>query len=146
MFREKLIHCFVRCYGSGVRNVRRWFGLLGLFVSVCAVPAFAADTADAVNVPAPAADGISEVQELGRLNGMALACRQTETAQRVKRVVINTAPKTRRYGEAFEAATQEAFLAQGKPGAAPCLGDVEMNARIETTVNRLRQIVPAQGS
>ncbi|MCL2830922.1 MAG: hypothetical protein FWD77_09360 [Betaproteobacteria bacterium] len=136
MLNEKQLH--LRSSGKHSRRT----GWLGILLAACALPSFAADPSPS----APVADGISEVQELGRLNGVALACGQTVIAQRIKRVVINTAPKTRRYGEAFEAATQEAFLAQGKPGAAPCPGDAEINKQTETTATRLRQSVPAQGS
>jgi hypothetical protein len=66
-------------------------------------------------LPASAADALTTaVEELGRINGVALACKQPALVSRARNAVITTAPKTRGYGEAFENATNAAFLAQGQ--------------------------------
>lgn len=98
--------------------------------------AFAASAAD---VPADA--GMAEVQELGRLNGQALACAQSGNMTRIKTAIIQHAPKARRYGEQFEVATNEAYLAQSKADA--CQDAAVLASEVEAVVIRLRVAVPA---
>jgi len=92
-----------------------------------AAPVLAAD-ADA---------GLAAVQDLGRLNGQALACSQMATSSQAKALMIRHAPKTRRYGEVFEEATNSAFLTQGKdqdscPQPAEFAGKLgELGARLQ---------------
>ncbi|AXS78687.1 hypothetical protein [Dechloromonas sp. HYN0024] len=64
-------------------------------------------------------DGTAAVEALGRLNGIALACQQPALVSRARNAVVTTAPKTRGYGEAFEAATNAAYLEHGKGVACP---------------------------
>ena len=70
--------------------------------------------------PIQAEDGAETriLRELGGINGQALACGQNGLVARIKAQVAALAPKTRTHGEAFEGATQSAFLAQGQ-GACP---------------------------
>lgn len=87
--------------------------------------------------------GVAEVRELGRLNGLALACSQTESAGRIKNILIQYAPKTRRYGEAFEESTQQSFLAQGvKPE--PCREGAAYAVEAEVLGRRLQAAIPAE--
>jgi len=65
-------------------------------------------------VLADADAGLAVIQDIGRLNGQALACGQMAASGQAKTLMIKHAPKTRRYGEAFEEATNTGFLAQGK--------------------------------
>lgn len=76
--------------------------LLLLALSGIAAPSLAADA------------GTTAVEQLGRLNGIALACQQPAIASRTRNSVQTSAPKTRAIGEAFEQATSTAFLEQGK--------------------------------
>lgn len=64
-------------------------------------------------------EGTAAVEALGRLNGIALACQQPALVSRARNAVVTTAPKTRGYGEAFENATNAAYLAQGKGASCP---------------------------
>ena len=68
---------------------------------------------------AAADEGTAAVETLGRLNGIALACEQPALVSRARNAVVTTAPKTRGYGEAFENATNAAYLEQGKGAACP---------------------------
>jgi protein SCO1 len=71
------------------------------------------------------------VQSLGRLNGQALSCGHKEVAARIKEIMITRVPKTRELGAAFEQATTDSFLSQGKsacPGSAPLRVEVEVLA------------------
>lgn len=96
-------------------------------------------TAHAANVPADA--GMAEVRGLGRLNGEALACSYAAVASRIKLLVIQRAPIARRYGDAFEVATREAYLDSIKKGQDACpdvaaigLQVEELGARLESAV------------
>lgn len=64
-------------------------------------------------------EGTAAVQAIGRLNGIALACQQPALVSRTRNSVVTTAPKTREIGEAFENATNAAYLEQGKGAACP---------------------------
>lgn len=66
----------------------------------------------------PAADQLAPVAALGRLNGVALACQQPALTARLRDIVVNHAPKTRAVGEAYEQASNRAFLEQGAAGRA----------------------------
>lgn len=98
--------------------------LLALVSTLAALPAQADDT------PAAAA------QELGRLNGTALACGHREVANRIKYLMIQKSPKTPTFGSAFEAATQEAFVARTRD-AAPCPEAPELARQAEAAAERL---------
>ncbi len=78
------------------------------------------------------------VSELGRLNGSALACKQPALVSRARNAVQTTAPKTRSYGEVFENATNDAFLAQGK---AVCPDSQTLASRIAEAETRLTESV-----
>ncbi len=100
-----------------------------------ALPAIAADS--------PSDAGLTEIRELGLLNGQALACSHTQTASRIKAIMIQHAPKSRRYGEAFEAATNQAFLAQVKNDKAACEDGAALAKQAETLALRLQAAIPA---
>lgn len=86
--------------------------------------------------------GLDEVQELGRLNGQALACSQKENISRIKVVMISHAPRTRQYGEMFEQTTQESFLVRSREQEA--CGDASLIALlVEDLAARLNTMFPA---
>jgi hypothetical protein len=62
---------------------------------------------------------VSALEELGRINGIALACKQPALGSRARNAVTTGAPKTREYGDLFEQATNTAFLAQGQGTVCP---------------------------
>ncbi len=114
-----------------------WAAALGCTLSSAqAQPA--AGSADA----APAA-GLSEVAELARINGEALACQDGSAMRRAKALMLSHAPKTARYGQAFDAGTQEAFLAVTR-SAAGCGDAPGRAARLEALAPRLQRVLPAQ--
>lgn len=86
--------------------------------------------------------GLAEIQDLGRINGQALACSQMSAAGQAKAMMLRHAPKTRRYGEIYEEATNAAFLAQGKD-AAGCPSEVEFSGRLYALSSRLQRALPA---
>lgn len=87
--------------------------------------------------------GLAAVRDLGRLNGQTLACGQKEAASWVRVLMLNHAPKTRVYGEAYEEGTQESFLAHGK--GTPCPGSAELNVRLDEIARRLKAVLPVAG-
>lgn len=104
-----------------------------LFALVAAVAAVAAE-------PPPAAPGLTVVEDLGRINGIALACAQPALVSRSRNAVINGAPKTRAIGEAFENATNAAFLKQGQGQACP--DAPTLAGQLEGAEARLKQAFP----
>lgn len=89
------------------------------------------------------AAGLAAVRELGRLNGIALACGQKDTAAWLRILMLNHAPKTRAYGEAYESATQEAFIAYGR--GTPCPASAALAASLEAVTQRLKTALPLPG-
>lgn len=85
--------------------------------------------------------GLAAIRNLGRLNGQALACAQKDTAAWIRVLMLTHAPKTRSYGEAYEAGTQEAFAAH--TGGAACPDSGTSAARLEEVTQRLRTVLPA---
>lgn len=85
--------------------------------------------------------GLDAIDDLGRLNGQALACDQMGTSGKAKGLMISHAPKTRRYGEVFEAATNAAFLAQGKDQNG-CPPPADFARRLLELTSRLQAALP----
>ena len=87
--------------------------------------------------------GLTEVQALGGLNGQALACGYSETVSRIKTVIIQHAPKSRRYGAAFEEATNKAFLKQSRKEPTSCPDGPSLNGQVDEAAQRLQAALPA---
>ncbi len=101
----------------------------------------------ALALPAPASEeaaaGLAVVRELGRLNGQMLACGRKDAAAWVRVLMLNHAPKTRAYGEAYEEGTQEAFVAHNRGAACPA--PAELTRRLDEVAQRLKAALPAPG-
>ncbi|MFA7239301.1 MAG: hypothetical protein WC091_04250 [Sulfuricellaceae bacterium] len=108
------------------------FALLLCFLGVSLAHA-AGSTADA---------GLTEVMELGRLNGQVLACGYINAVARIKAVMIEFAPKSRRYGAAFEEAANEAFLAQSRKERNTCPDGPTFAEQVEGASRRLQAALP----
>lgn len=85
------------------------------------------------------------LKELGSLNGRALACEDKASAARSKSLMLAHAPKAQAYGDAFQAGTQEAFLAQTRDHA-PCPDAREFAGRLDDVELRLNAALPAAQS
>jgi hypothetical protein len=93
-------------------------------------------------LPAHAAEpGTAAIAAIGRINGMALACEQPAIASRARNAVTTTVPKTRANGEAFENATNSAYLEQGK--GARCPDTAGFNAALGDAEKQLQAAFPA---
>lgn len=95
--------------------------MLGCAVPVCAEEAAGASTS--------ARAGAAAIEKLGGLNGQALACRQMAISVKAKQALVANAPKTQQTGEAFEAATNRAFLSPAACGDRQRLA-IEVDAAI----------------
>lgn len=109
------------------------FSLILLLLSM-AFPASAADSADMV---------LSEIKVMGHLNGQALACSHRDAITRIKAYMIKLTPKSRIYGEAFEAATNEGYLAQTKNEQAICPDEPALVEQVEEEAKRFQAALPA---
>lgn len=86
---------------------------------------------------------LAAVRELGRVNGQALACGHADTAKWTRVLMLNHAPKTRRYGEAFEEGTQESFIALNRERG-QCPDGSVIATRLEEVTQKLRAALPVQ--
>jgi len=105
---------------------------LFLFLIV-ALPLRADDAASAE------AEARAAVAELGRLNGIALACRVVEISARAKRLMIDHVPKLRDWGETYETATSDTFLTTAGDCPEPAL----LRVKVESVAMRLARLLPA---
>lgn len=111
---------------------------ISLIAGLCLFAGSALAQSDAADNAA----GLAAIQALGKLNGQALACSQMAVSGQSKSLMIKHAPKTRRYGEAFEEATNAAYLEQGKDQDG-CPKPVEFSARLSELSGRLQATLPA---
>ena len=74
---------------------------------------------------------------LGELNGIALHCGYIEQTRRMKRVLVNTLPKQRALGLAFDEATHKSFLGFIERQDS-CMGEQELSSRVDMAVDRLK--------
>lgn len=109
-------------------------------VALCAVLACAAGDAAHAADEAAAAAAKAAVAELGRINGLALACAHKEVVARAKTLMISRVAKTRELGALFEEQTSAAFIAQAGDRAT-CPGRATLAVALEAAALRL----PAPG-
>lgn len=95
--------------------------------------------------PVHAADadkGLVHVTELAQVNGQALACQDMETAAKAKKLMLAHAPKTPRFGSAFEEATNASYLAQVR-GTAACPVAAAFASKLDALAKALQTDLPA---
>ncbi|MDP2793326.1 MAG: hypothetical protein Q8O25_04460 [Sulfurisoma sp.] len=86
--------------------------------------------------------GLAAVKQLGALNGQALACADKDAAAHARLLMLTHAPKTQRFGAAYEETTQEGYLAQTRASGA-CPEAKTLAGRIAEVAQRLRTALPA---
>jgi protein SCO1/2 len=112
------------------RSVLFAFALLAAATAATAAPPAAMPKA-----PDPGAIKVA-VKEVGIVNGIALACGHKDTVARAKSLMIMRVPKTREYGEVFEQASNDSYLAQSvKKGDCPGRGTLAV--QLETAARGL---------
>ena len=104
------------------------------------IPVLALAAQIAAAEPAATDNELAAVDELGRVNGTALACSRADLVAKAKALMIARVPKARRYGEAFEAATDAAFRAQTANPSCPV--DVILSLRLEAADLQLGNLFP----
>ncbi len=87
----------------------------------------------------PADAGLADVQALGRLNGLALSCSMMDVASQIKKVMVQYAPKSGSHGQAFEQATNEAYLARSR-GEADCPDKIQTVSQVEDRARALQAL------
>ena len=87
--------------------------------------------------------GLQVISNLAQLNGQALACQDLKSAGRAKRLMLAHAPKTARFGTAFEEGTQQGYLAQTRNKSA-CPGIAALSARLDALAQQLQINLPAK--
>ncbi|MDP2794694.1 MAG: SCO family protein [Sulfurisoma sp.] len=112
--------------------------LLFLFAVTLAAKVGAGGTPITPKAPDPAAIMVA-VKEVGIVNGIALACGHRDAVARAKALMIMRVPKTREYGEIFEQAANDSFLAQSvkKGDRGACPGRATLAVQIETAARSL---------
>ena len=90
----------------------------------------------------PLETGIKMIAELAQVNGLALACQEPQVASRTKSLMLAHAPKTARFGNAYEEGTQQSYAAQIS-GVVPCPSRAELLAKLDTLDQQLRIHLPA---
>lgn len=110
--------------------------MIALILAIAASPAAAGD--------APPDAGLAAVSDLGLINGRALACGVRQVAGRAKVLMLAHVPKTARYGDAYERATQQAYL-DALQAASGCPDEASLDRELERVAPRLREAfaVPA---
>jgi protein SCO1/2 len=121
------------------------------FIKKLCFPLMAFGSLSAASLPASAAELdpatlLTTVENIGRINGRALACGYTDLVARAKAVVVARVAKTRALGEAFENSTNAAFLKQGTEKA-DCPSRTALTVELESVVKPLappnaHQVVP----
>ena len=85
----------------------------------------------------PLDTGRQRVAELGRLNGIALACRYFDQTRRIKRLLIDNLPKSRELGQLFDDRTNESFLRFVNSGKS-CPSPASFGNEVSQAAGRLR--------
>lgn len=138
-------YCPASCAGLRPTTVRsgEFMTWIGTVLSRVLVAAVLTGSLAGVACAAPQVDLRQVVTRLGQLNGIALACKQDVLAIRLREIMIGTAPKQREIGEAFEIATNEAFLAFGRAGQ-ECPDGRALAEQIDVAHRDLRLAIGAQ--
>ncbi|MES2877641.1 MAG: hypothetical protein V4713_04400 [Pseudomonadota bacterium] len=89
--------------------------------------------------------GLQAISDLAQVNGQALACQELKVAGRIKSMMLAHAPKTARFGSAFEEGTQQSYLAQTRSTAA-CPDTAKLTAQLDALAPRLQTSLPIQAA
>lgn len=82
---------------------------------------------------------ISAIEELGRLNGIALQCKYLDQTRNIKRALVAALPKQRSLGHIFENATNSSFLVFIE-SSADCPGVDNLMDRVDTGIRTLYNV------
>jgi hypothetical protein len=115
-----------------MKHISRTLIALGLAQALLVAPAHA---------QAASEQALQVIAELAQVNGQALACQELKIAARAKTLMIAHAPKTARFGDAYEVGTQQSYSAQIN-GAAACPDSAALTKRLDTLAQQLQTALP----
>lgn len=94
-----------------------------------------------VHAQTPLETAMLVITDLSQVNGQALACSDMKTARRAKDLMIAHAPKTARFGNAYEEGTQQSFATKiGTSGT--CSDAAAFSAQLDVLEKRLQIALP----
>jgi hypothetical protein len=93
----------------------------------------------------PADLGLQAINDLAQINGQALACQELKAAGRAKSLMIAHAPKTTRFGNAYEEGTKQSYSLQINSTLA-CPDAATLSARLDALAQRLQTSLPASAT
>jgi hypothetical protein len=91
--------------------------------------------------PTPIELGLQAINELALVNGQALACQELKAAGRAKSLMIAHAPKTARYGSAYDEGTKQSYAAQLN-GTVACPDAAALSTRLDALAQQLKTTLP----
>ena len=77
------------------------------------------------------------IRNLGRLNGVALHCKYLEETRRMKETLVETLPKRRELGLAFDEVTNESFIRFIDEGLG-CPSSMDFNSQVDSAIEALK--------
>lgn len=95
-----------------------------------------------VQAQTPLDIAMQAIADLAQVNGQALACTELKAARRAKDLMLAHAPKTARFGNAFEEGTQQSYAAQIHAGVA-CPDAAAFSVQMDALEKRLQVALPA---
>ncbi len=118
--------------------------ILHTFAALCLAHASFLSPARAADAGAEKLEAaLAAVNTLAEINGVALACQEMTVAARAKQLMLAHAPKTLRFGAAFEDTTHASYLAQtASPSACP--NATALGKRLDEVTLRLTTTLPVK--
>ena len=89
----------------------------------------------------PLEAAMQTIASLAQVNGQALACAELKSARRAKDLMVAHAPKTARFGDAYEEGTQRSYSSQINTPAA-CPDTATFSAQLDALEKRLKIALP----
>ncbi len=93
----------------------------------------------------PIEPGLQAITELAHVNGQAMACQEMGIAAQAKALMLRHAPKTARFGSAFDEGTHLAYLAQTRSSTA-CPDEPTLRLQLLALALSLQVNLPAEPS
>lgn len=90
----------------------------------------------------PIEAGLQAITELAHVNGLAMACQEMGIAAQAKALMLRHAPKTARFGSAFDEGTHLSFLAQTR-SSATCPDEPTLRLQLLALALTLQANLPA---
>jgi hypothetical protein len=79
----------------------------------------------------------ASIRSLGELNGIALYCKYLDQVRRMKAAIIETAPKERTFGLAFDIASNDSYLAIISKRSS-CPGPAGFAEQVDERINMMK--------